>query len=100
MSVGAAVSTRGLVICRAARCQRNRLAEAIAIRNCVIQPGAGVPDDWRSVGVPATGNALINALETPACAENEVNLLLIEPRGVPNTGGRDGERTAPNDVWI
>ena len=33
-------------------------------------------------------------------AENEVKLLLIEPRGVPNTGEAGGERTAPNDVWI
>ena len=33
-------------------------------------------------------------------AEREVKLLLIEPRGVPNTGNAAGERTAPNDVWI
>jgi mannose-6-phosphate isomerase-like protein (cupin superfamily) len=33
-------------------------------------------------------------------AEHEVKLLLIEPRGVPNTGHEGGERTAPNDVWI
>jgi mannose-6-phosphate isomerase-like protein (cupin superfamily) len=33
-------------------------------------------------------------------AENEVHLLLIEPRGVPNTGHEGGERTAENDVWI
>jgi mannose-6-phosphate isomerase-like protein (cupin superfamily) len=33
-------------------------------------------------------------------AEREVRLLLIEPRGVPNTGDRGGERTAANDVWI
>jgi len=33
-------------------------------------------------------------------AEAEVKLLLIEPRGVPNTGDQGGERTAPNDVWI
>jgi mannose-6-phosphate isomerase-like protein (cupin superfamily) len=33
-------------------------------------------------------------------AEREVELLLIEPRGVPNTGHEGGERTAPNDVWI
>jgi mannose-6-phosphate isomerase-like protein (cupin superfamily) len=33
-------------------------------------------------------------------AAHEVKLLLIEPRGVPNTGGAGGERTAPNDVWI
>jgi mannose-6-phosphate isomerase-like protein (cupin superfamily) len=33
-------------------------------------------------------------------AEHEVKLLLIEPRGVPNTGEQGGERTAQNDVWI
>src|SRR2546426_6431199 len=31
-------------------------------------------------------------------AENEVKLLLIEPRGVLNTGHEGGERTAENDV--
>jgi len=33
-------------------------------------------------------------------AEQEVKLLLIEPRGVLNTGDAGGERTALNDVWI
>jgi mannose-6-phosphate isomerase-like protein (cupin superfamily) len=33
-------------------------------------------------------------------AEEEVKLLLIEPRGVLNTGNNGGERTAQNDVWI
>ncbi|HUD26599.1 MAG TPA: cupin domain-containing protein [Burkholderiaceae bacterium] len=33
-------------------------------------------------------------------AEGEVKLLLIEPRGVRNTGDQGGERTAPNDAWI
>lgn len=33
-------------------------------------------------------------------AEREVKLLLIEPRGVLNTGHEGGERTATNDVWI
>ena len=33
-------------------------------------------------------------------AEKEVKLLLIEPRGVPNTGDQGGERTAENDIWI
>ena len=33
-------------------------------------------------------------------AEHEVKLLLIEPRGVPNTGDEGGDRTAVNDVWI
>lgn len=33
-------------------------------------------------------------------AEHEVKLMLIEPRGVLNTGEQTGERTAQNDVWI
>jgi mannose-6-phosphate isomerase-like protein (cupin superfamily) len=33
-------------------------------------------------------------------AEEEVKLLLIEPRGLVNTGDAGGELTAPNDVWI
>ncbi|OLF51954.1 cupin domain-containing protein [Pseudomonas chlororaphis] len=33
-------------------------------------------------------------------ADQEVKLLLIEPKGVRNTGDEDGERTAANDVWI
>ena len=39
-------------------------------------------------------------VEHKPCAENEVKMLLIEPRGVLNTGGEGGERTAENDVWI
>ena len=33
-------------------------------------------------------------------AEKEVKLLLVEPRGVLNTGQEGGERTVQNDVWI
>ena len=33
-------------------------------------------------------------------AEHEVKALLIEPRGVLNTGEAGGARTAQNDVWI
>lgn len=33
-------------------------------------------------------------------AEAEVKLLLIEPRGVLNTGHEGGGRTAKNDVWL
>jgi mannose-6-phosphate isomerase-like protein (cupin superfamily) len=33
-------------------------------------------------------------------AAREVKMMLIEPRGVTNTGDAGGERTAPNDVWI
>ena len=38
-------------------------------------------------------------VEHKPCAEDEVKLLLIEPRGVPNTGDQGGERTA-EAVWI
>lgn len=33
-------------------------------------------------------------------AEREVKVLLIEPRGVVNTGDAGGDRTAEQDVWI
>ncbi|MBD9503248.1 cupin domain-containing protein [Pseudomonas sp. BGr12] len=33
-------------------------------------------------------------------AEHEVQLMLIEPRGVLNTGDQGGERTAENDRWV
>jgi mannose-6-phosphate isomerase-like protein (cupin superfamily) len=33
-------------------------------------------------------------------AEDETRVLLVEPRGLRNTGEKSGERTAPNDVWI
>jgi len=33
-------------------------------------------------------------------AAKEVKMLLIEPRGVRNTGDESGDRTAPNDVWV
>ncbi|KGD99286.1 cupin domain-containing protein [Rhizobium sp. YS-1r] len=33
-------------------------------------------------------------------AEKEVKMMLVEPRGVLNTGHEGGERTAQNDLWI
>jgi mannose-6-phosphate isomerase-like protein (cupin superfamily) len=33
-------------------------------------------------------------------ASDECHALIIEPRGVPNTGDAGGERTAANDVWV
>ena len=33
-------------------------------------------------------------------AEQEVKMMLIEPRGVVNTGAVDSDRRAENDVWI
>ena len=39
-------------------------------------------------------------IEHKPYAEQEVRMLLIEPRGVLNTGDAGGEMTAANDVWI
>ena len=39
-------------------------------------------------------------IEHKPFAEQEVKMLLIEPRGVINTGDQGGERTARNDIWI
>ena len=33
-------------------------------------------------------------------ADQECNIMLIEPRGVTNTGDSESEMTAENDVWI
>ncbi len=33
-------------------------------------------------------------------ADHEVKVMLIEPRGVVNTGDAGGDQTAENDVWI
>ena len=39
-------------------------------------------------------------IEHKPYAENEVKLLLIEPRGIPSTGDAGGDRTAEQNVWI
>ena len=55
------------------------------------------------------GQVLLNAgemyvvpkgVEHKPFAEQEVSLMLIEPRGVLNTGAEGGVRTAQNDQWI
>jgi mannose-6-phosphate isomerase-like protein (cupin superfamily) len=33
-------------------------------------------------------------------ATGECHALIIEPRGVVNTGGADSDLTAANDVWV
>jgi mannose-6-phosphate isomerase-like protein (cupin superfamily) len=41
------------------------------------------------------------SVEHKPFAEREVKLMLLEPRGVVNTGdAAGGERTAANDVWV
>ena len=50
----------------------------------------------------STGEMFVvpKGVEHKPFAEEEVKLLLIEPRGVLNTGHEDTDRTAQNDVWI
>lgn len=39
-------------------------------------------------------------VEHKPVAEKEVKLMIVEPRGVLNTGHEGGELTAKTDVWI
>ena len=39
-------------------------------------------------------------VEHRPAAEHECSVLLVEPRGVVNTGDAESDRTRPNDVWI
>jgi mannose-6-phosphate isomerase-like protein (cupin superfamily) len=39
-------------------------------------------------------------VEHRTAAEAEATLMMIEPRGILNTGHEGGARTAENDVWI
>jgi hypothetical protein len=44
--------------------------------------------------------AVLKGVEHKLYAEREARMLLIEPRGVLDTGHAGGERTAAGDVWI
>ena len=39
-------------------------------------------------------------IEHKPYAESECKVMLVEPRGVVNTGDSDSELTADNNVWI
>ena len=39
-------------------------------------------------------------VEHKPVAKSECQIMLIEPKGVVNTGDAGGEKTAENDVWI
>ena len=59
--------------------------------------------DFRDGAVDVSAGEMFivpKGVEHKPYAEHEVRLLLIEPRGVLNTGHEGGERTANNDVWI
>lgn len=59
--------------------------------------------DFRDGQVELTDGEMFvvpKGVEHKPYAEEEVKMLLIEPRGVKNTGDKGGELTAENDVWI
>ena len=39
-------------------------------------------------------------IEHKPCAKNECKILVVEPRGVINTGDAGGELTITKDVWV
>ena len=39
-------------------------------------------------------------VEHKPCAENECKILVVEPRGVVNTGDAGGELTMTEDLWV
>jgi mannose-6-phosphate isomerase-like protein (cupin superfamily) len=59
--------------------------------------------DFRDGAVRLTAGEMFvvpRGIEHKPYAEHEVKLLIIEPRGVLNTGDQTGQLTAKNDVWI
>lgn len=60
----------------------------IDFRNGAVQIGAG-----EMFVVP-------RGMEHKPFAEHEARVLILEPRGVRNTGDQSGDRTAPDDIWI
>lgn len=43
---------------------------------------------------------VLKGIEHKPYAEEETSVLVIEPKGVVNTGNEVGEKIAKNDVWI
>jgi mannose-6-phosphate isomerase-like protein (cupin superfamily) len=59
--------------------------------------------DFRDGSVAVSAGEMFvvpKGVEHKPYAEREVKLMLIEPRGVRNTGDAGGERTAESDVWV
>jgi mannose-6-phosphate isomerase-like protein (cupin superfamily) len=50
----------------------------------------------------ATGDLFVvpRGIQHKPSADEECHVLVIEPRGVVNTGDVGGDLTAPNDVWL
>jgi len=78
-------------------------AIAIAHRETLIVLEGDLRIDFRDGAVHLSAGEMFvvpKGVQHKPYAEQEVKLLLVEPRGVLNTGHEGGERTAGNDVWI
>jgi mannose-6-phosphate isomerase-like protein (cupin superfamily) len=59
--------------------------------------------EFRDRSVPlAAGEMYVvpKGTEHRPVASRECSIMLVEPRGVVNTGDAGGSYTAPNDVWV
>ena len=59
--------------------------------------------EFRGKAVPlATGEMYVvpRGVEHRPVAQEECSIMLVEPRGVVNTGDAGGAYTAKNDVWV
>lgn len=59
--------------------------------------------EFRDRRVPLSAGEMYvvpRGVEHRPVAERECSVMLVEPRGVVNTGEAGGAQTAPNDVWI
>ena len=64
---------------------------------------AAVAASARPVGIPSSPRVTVASDpddDIIFVTSSEGQVLLIEPRGVVNTGDTGGERTAKNDAWI
>ena len=59
--------------------------------------------EFRDGGVPLSAGEMYvvpKGVEHRPIAARECCVMLVEPRGVVNTGDAGGAYTAPNDVWV
>jgi len=59
--------------------------------------------EFRDKAVPLTAGEMYvvpKGVEHRLVAPQECCVMLVEPRGVVNTGDAGGAYTAPNDVWV
>jgi mannose-6-phosphate isomerase-like protein (cupin superfamily) len=59
--------------------------------------------EFRNGSVPLSAGDMYvvpRGVDHKPTAEHECHVLLVEPRGVVNTGDEGGSRTAESDIWI